>query len=145
MTRIPNLRVFALAAVLASTTPMLAQSAAPSGTIRFHGGSVAFIAGVNWGGGTLHYKGKDVPLKVSGLQVGAIGAKSYDASGTVYNLHKLADIEGTYAAVNASATVGGGAGITSMKNGVGVEIKITSTSLGAHASLGPEGVQIKLK
>jgi hypothetical protein len=91
-----------LAAALAATPP--------SGTIRFHGGSAAFIAGVNWGGGTLHFKGKDYPLKVTGLSVRAIGAEKFDASGEVYNLPKVSDIEGTYAAGAAGATVGGGAG-----------------------------------
>ena len=135
--------IFALATVLASSG---AQAAAPpDATISFHGGKVAFIAGVNWGSGTLHYKGKDIPLKISGLSVGAIGASKFDASGNVYNLKKPADIEGTYAAVAASATVGGGAGATQMKNGKGVLIKETETSAGAHLKLGPSGLTIKLK
>ncbi|HEX4182297.1 MAG TPA: hypothetical protein VHY34_03475 [Caulobacteraceae bacterium] len=145
MNRIPNLRICALSGVLALSASTLAQSASSTGTIRFHGGAVAFIAGVNWGGGALHYRGRDYPLQVTGLSVGAIGAKSFDARGTVSNLHKVSDIEGTYAAVHASATVGGGAGLLEMQNGAGVGIKVQSTSLGAHLSLGPSGVQIKLK
>ncbi len=121
-----------------------AQSA-PDATIDFHGGKVAFIAGVNWGGGTLHYKGKNIPLQVSGLSVGAVGAAKFDATGQVYNLKQISDIEGTYAAGAASATVGGGAGITEMQNGKGVTIKATESSLGAHLKLGPSGVAIKLK
>jgi hypothetical protein len=140
-----SLRVCVLAAAMAASVPTMALAAQPSATIRFHGGSVAFIAGVNWGGGTLYYKGKVYPLKVGGLSVGAIGANSYDLKGTVHNLHHLKDIEGTYSAVNASATVGGGAGVIDMQNGAGVEIRAQSTSLGVHASLGPSGVEIRLK
>ncbi|MEJ0065791.1 MAG: hypothetical protein WDM85_10465 [Caulobacteraceae bacterium] len=48
------------------------------------------------------------PIEVSGLNVGTIGVKSYDVAGRVYNLHRLADIEGTYSAAEASATAGAG-------------------------------------
>jgi hypothetical protein len=140
-----SLCAFAVSAIVAGSVPTVGTAAQPSATIRFNGGSVAFIAGVNWGGGTLYYKGKTYPLKVGGLSVGSIGAKSYDLRGSVYNLHRLEDIEGTYAAVNASATVGGGAGVLEMQNGAGVTIKAQSTSMGAHASLGPSGVEIRLK
>jgi hypothetical protein len=146
MMRLPKLRACALAVVLAASVPAVTQAAdRPSGTIRFRGGSVAFLAGVSWGGGDLYFRGRSYPLEVSGLSVGAIGAKSFDLRGSVYNLHRVRDIEGTYAAGNASATVGGGAGVLSMQNGAGVVINAQSTSLGAHASLGPAGVNIRLK
>lgn len=135
--------IIGLAAVLACSSAQAADT--PDATIYFHGGSAAFIAGVNWGGGTLHYKGKDIPLKVSGLSVGAVGVKKFDASGNVYHLTKAADIEGTYASIGAGATVGGGASGISMKNGAGVLIKATSTSAGADLHVGPSGMTIKLK
>ena len=78
--------------------------------IRVSGGSVAFIAGVNWGSGTLTYRRHHYSLKVGGISVGSIGASKFDAVGEVYNLHRPNDIEGTYAAVEASATAGMGAG-----------------------------------
>lgn len=141
------LRPAALAAVLSGALAVSAASAQPrpDATIHFHGGSVAFIAGVNWGGGRLMYHGREVPLQVSGLSVGAIGASSFDATGEVYHLHHLRDIEGTYAAVNASATVGGGEGVVDMQNGKGVEIRAHATSAGLKLSLGPAGVRIRLK
>jgi hypothetical protein len=145
MMHVRSLRACALAVALVASVPAAQAADKPSGTIRFHGGSVAFLAGVNWGGGTLYFRGKAYPLEISGLSVGAIGVKSYDLRGTVYNLHRVEDIEGTYAAGNASATVGGGAGLLSMKNGAGVAINTQSTSMGVHASLGPSGVHIRLK
>ena len=117
----------------------------PDATITFSGGNVAFLAGVNWGGGTLRYQGKDIPVRVSGLSVGAVGASSFNASGTVYNLKQVSDIEGTYAAGAASATVVAGAGIAEMQNGKGVVIKMTESSNGLHLKLGPSGVTIALK
>jgi hypothetical protein len=140
---IPVSALAALAVALGSATSMAAS--APSGTITFHGGGVAFIAGVNWGGGTLHYKGHDYHLKVSGLSVGEIGANKYDIHGEVYHLRQVSDIEGTYAAGEAAATVGGGAGSLEMKNGAGVLIKAHSSQSGLNLKLGPSGLSIKLK
>lgn len=131
-------------AVVASSTSVLAQDN-PDGTITFSGGSVGVIAGVNWGGGTLHYKGKDYPLEVTGLSLGQVGIKGYKLNGQVYNLTKVADIEGTYAAGAAAATVAVGAGITEMQNGAGVTIKATDASQGLDFKLGPSGVTIRMK
>jgi hypothetical protein len=122
-----------------------ALAAPPDGTIKFKGGAVGFIAGINWGSGVLYYHGHEIPLKVGGLSVGEIGIKHFDAKGTVYNLRRVKDVEGTYAAVGAAATVGGGAGVLEMQNGSGVTIKAQSTSIGAHLKLGPSGMVIKLK
>ena len=146
MMSLSRLRAPALAIVAACAlaAPTLAADA-PSASIHFHGGSVAFIAGVNWGGGILHFKNGDFPLKVSGLSFGAIGANSYDADGDVYNLRNAIDIEGAYAAVNADATVGGGEGVLDMKNDKGVEIHAHASSAGRKLALAPSGVQIHIK
>ena len=137
-------RVLVVLGALAA--PALSQSApAPSAQIRFSGGSVAFLAGINWGGGTLTYHGKSYPLKVSGLSVGAIGATKFEASGSVYNLHQVADIAGTYSGANASMTAGGGAGAIVLKNSKGVEIQAQSTSAGLKLSAAGSGVVIELK
>src|SRR5579871_2479089 len=112
----------ALAAVALLGAPA-AYAERPDAVIKFHGGSVAFIAGVHWGSGELIYHGKRVPLKVAGLSVGSIGASSFEAEGEVYHLHHLKDIEGTYGAAGASATAGAGAGVVDMSNGNGVEIR----------------------
>jgi hypothetical protein len=63
----------------------------------------------------------------------------------VYHLTQVSDIEGTYAALAASATVGAGAGGLTMKNGKGVLIKVTGMSAGANLKIGPSGLTISLK
>jgi hypothetical protein len=138
-------RSAAMAVVLAGAAfaPALANPG-PDANISFHGGSVAFIGGVNWGSGRMHYQGRHYHLKVSGISIGAIGATSYDAVGEIYNLRHPSDIEGAYAAVEASATAGAGAGEIDMKNDKGVEIRAHSTSSGLKLQLGGSGVAIKL-
>ena len=125
--------------------PMTLAAAQPSATIKFHGGSVAFIAGVHWGSGDLYYHGKRIPLKVNGLSLGSIGASSFEAEGEVLHLHHLKDIEGTYGAASASATAGAGGGGIDMTNGNGVEIQAHSTSAGLQLTLAASGVDIRIK
>ena len=115
------IRTLAAAAALSVllTAPAMAADR-PDGQISISGGSVAFVAGVSWGKGTLSYHGRTYKLKIKGLSVGDIGASKFSASGPVYNLHRVSDISGTYAAAEAAATVGGGAGGVTMKNDKGV-------------------------
>jgi hypothetical protein len=117
----------------------------PVTTIHFHGGSVGFIVGVGGASGYVLYHGVKYPIDVSGLKVGTIGVNSYDVDGRVYNLHRISDIQGTYASGEASATAGGGSGGIDMTNGAGVEIRATSVSSGLQLTLGPGGVTITLK
>lgn len=141
------LRGGALATVLvacALAAPVLAQPE-PDAHITFHGDTVAFIAGVSGGHGVLEYKGRRIPIDVSGFGVGEIGVNHYDVVGEVYHLHHLRDIEGTFAAVHASATAGAGAGVIDMQNGQGVEIQAHSTTSGLALALGPKGVQIRIE
>ncbi|HZZ36716.1 MAG TPA: EipA family protein [Caulobacteraceae bacterium] len=146
MQSLSHIRSFAAATALAGVLalPAMAQPG-PDAHIRFSGGSVAFIAGVNWGKGTLTYHGRNTALKVNGLSVGAVGATKFSAEGEVYNLHKVSDIEGTYTAIEASATAGAGEGVIDMKNAAGVEIRAHATSSGLKLALAPTGVEIKLK
>lgn len=143
MNMFPRARAVIAAAALAGllATPVMAQEA----RIRFHGGSVAFIAGVNWGDGSVTYKGKSYPIKVGGLNVGAVGATKYSGSGEVFHLRHLHDLEGTYSALDASATAGGGGGDLQMHNDKGVEIHMRSSSAGLKLSFAPSGVSIKFK
>ena len=118
---------------------------AQDATIHFSGGSVAFIGSVQWGGGTLHFHGRSIPLRVNGIGIGAIGADRFSAEGEVYHLRHAHDIEGTYTAVNASATAGAGEGEIDMQNEHGVEIRAHASSAGLNLSLAPTGMHIAIK
>ena len=117
----------------------------PSATLRIQSKSVAVGVGFQWGNGTLRYRGRNYPFKMDGLAVNAVGVSSTDAIGYVYNLHRLSDFEGTYTAIEASGTVGGGKGVTSMKNSNDVRITLHSTSQGVELKAAPEGVKFTLQ
>ncbi len=122
-----------------------AKGKAPSGTIRLSGGSVAAGIGLSWGSGTLTYKGKAHPITVSGLDVGSVGISNVSATGKVSHLTKLEDFPGTYAAVEAGATVGGGGGAVTMKNQNGVVVTLTGTTKGLKFTVGASGVTMGLE
>ena len=121
------------------------QKAKPSGTVELSEGAVAVGIGYTWGGGTLTYKGKKYPVKVEGLSVGEVGVTKATARGDVFNLNKLEDFNGNYVAGGAEGTVGGGAGVTAMKNQNGVVIQMKSTTQGANLKLAAEGIKLTLK
>jgi hypothetical protein len=130
---------------VALTAALAAEDKKPDATLKLSGGSVAAGVGVNWGGGTLTYEGKDYPVEVKGLSVGDVGVTKIEASGKVYNLKKLADFDGNYTAVGAGAAVAGGGGVAAMKNQNGVTVDLVATTQGVKFTLGGGGVDMKLK
>ena len=122
----------------------LAQAKKPDASLTLTEGSVGVGIGFSWGKGTLTYQGKTYPVKVDGLSVGEVGVQRATATGDVYNLKKLPDFNGTFTAGAAGATIGGGAGITAMRNQNGVVIEMKSTTQGASLKLAAEGVRLSV-
>jgi len=121
------------------------RRAKSDGTIALSGGSVAAGAGFSWGSGALTYHGKKYAITADGFDVGDVGATRMSATGKVYNLKRLRDFDGTYTAVAAEGTAGGGAGVLKMENQNGVRVDLVSTTQGANVALGVDGVKMKLQ
>jgi hypothetical protein len=120
----------------------------PDATLRLSGGSFALGIGVNWGSGTLTYKGKDYPVKVKGLSIGKVGMTSSSANGEVFNLKHLQDFNGHYnvgAAGTRGVTLGAGRSGTIMSNQAGVIVRISSTQNGVAVNVTGGGVDMQLK
>lgn len=139
--------VAGLFALMLGLAPIQTSAAddVPSATIELSGGAVAVGIGYSWGKGSVTYLGARHALKINGLSIVDVGASGYTASGSVYHLKKLSDIEGTYTAAEAGATVAGGASAIVMQNDKGVVIKMTSTREGLQFSLAPNGLSISLE
>ena len=84
----------------------LAQDKPADATLKLSEGAVAAGVGHSWGKGTLTYKGRNYPVKVSGVSAGQVGVSKVEATGKVFNLAKLEDFNGTYAAAGAEGTAG---------------------------------------
>ena len=117
----------------------------PDATLTLSEGQVAVGIGWSWGKGVLTLKGKEYPFKVGGLSVLDVGITKAEAEGKVYNLKKLEDFNGTYVSAAAAATLGVGAGATTMKNGNGVVIHLFPKTKGVNLKLAGEGVKFTLE
>ena len=122
-----------------------AASEKPDATIDFTGKSIAAGIGFSWGGGTLHYKGKDYPIKVSGMSLGKVGLTKATARGNVYNLRNLRDFDGNYTSTGAGMTLAGGRSAIAMKNQHGVKVAAYSTTKGVDVTVGGAGVEMTIK
>lgn len=115
-----------------------------TGTITFAISAADVGAGVSWGKGVLTFEGHDYPFRIRGGSGAAIGFSRTKAVGTVYNLYRVQDIEGTYWSVQGEATVGAGKGGAVMENNNGIYIKFTSTSSGARLAFSVERLTVRL-
>ncbi len=137
--------VLLLFVCLIATSIRAESSDKPSATIKLSSGSVAAGIGFSWGGGTLTYKGKSYAIGVKGLSIGKVGISEATATGKVYNLHKLQDFDGNYAAVAAGIAVAGGGGAATMQNQNGVRIELQATTRGVDLTVGGAGVDLHIK
>ena len=135
----------AVAAIgLATSVLGFAADRKPDATIDLTAGSVAAGVGIDWGKGTLHYNGQDIPVKVKGLSLVRVGASKLSASGEVYNLADVSDFPGNYTAVAAGAALAGGGNVSAMRNDHGVVMHLRSTTVGVDLDLGVKGLEISL-
>jgi len=123
---------------------VLAQKRMPDATASITLTSLAFIGGIEWGKGELHFKGKNYTFKVKGLKAGAIGIKRDSVNARVYNLKKAKDFGGNFLAGEAAATIAGGGSARVMKNQNGVEMHLFSVTMGADFTLAAEGLNVRM-
>ncbi len=140
---IASIAVGAMLALLVGSA--LAEDKKPDATLKLAEGSVAVGIGWSWGHGTLTYKGKSYRVKVDGLSVGEVGMTNAKATGKVYNLKKIEDFDGVFAAGGAGATAGQGAGASALTNANGVSVLLTSDTKGASLKIAAEGLRLKIE
>ncbi|HET7008728.1 MAG TPA: hypothetical protein VFK65_24735 [Candidatus Binatia bacterium] len=120
----------------------------PSGLVTLTLKTVALGVGGSSGEGVLNFQGKSFPFSISGMSLVDIGISSYTGAGKVYDLRSPADLNGTYAATQATFAIAGGTSAMSMKNDRGVTIVILKNEgqeSGTQLSVGPAGMKIALK
>ena len=121
-----------------------AESATPDATIELSGKTVAVGVGFTEATGTLRYNGNSYPVQMKGLSLAQVGASNIKATGEVYHLSNVQDVNGTYASASAGATLVDGHTETTMKNDKGVVIKMHATTEGVDLRLSVDGVSLKL-
>ena len=107
----------------------------PSGSVNIHQVQVAFIGSGAVGGGSSH------PFKLGGP---GIGVSTLDATGSVYNLSRLQDLEGVYGQARVGWAVGEqGKGDMWLQNANGVYLRLKARCQGLALSLGADGMVVR--
>ncbi|WP_162917488.1 hypothetical protein [Dongia deserti] len=128
---------------LAFAWPAAAANPVQSGTVTIEQVQIAFIGSGNLGGGTLVAGGSKYGFTVGGLGVGGFGVSKMEATGTVYNLHNLADFSGAYVQARYGLAVGSlSTGELWLQNARGVAIHLKAKRTGLALSLGGDAVYI---
>jgi hypothetical protein len=140
-----NLKKITVLLLALGITTAFAAEERPNATIDFSGGSFGLGIGFSWGSGTLHYKGKDYPIKVKGMSLGKVGITNATARGNVYNLRRLQDFDGNYTSTGVGMTLAGGRTAIAMKNQHGVKVAAYSTTQGLDVMIGGAGVDMSIK
>jgi hypothetical protein len=119
---------------------------APVGDVRIEIVSGGFIVGVAGGSGSLFYQGREYPLGIGGLSIGAtIGAAKTELIGHVYNLRNVSDIAGTYTAREVGLAIAGGKKYARLVNSKGVVLRLRGRQIGLEATVDLSGMEIWLK
>lgn len=117
----------------------------PAGKITLSAKSADVGVGYTWGDGRLTYGGHTYKFSVTGGTIAAVGFSTIEGNGTVYNLHRVQDFDGTYGAAHGEATLGSGLGGLVLENKNGVRIKIETATKGARLASSAEGLTLKLE
>jgi hypothetical protein len=125
-----------------------AQNSPParrSGSVSIHQVQVAFIGSGTTGGGTLYFRGRSYRFRLGGLGIGGFGISTVDATGNVYNLHRLEDFNGVYGQARYGWAVGeAGKGQMWLQNSNGVYLRLHARRQGLALSLGADGMVVRL-
>jgi hypothetical protein len=134
--------VLALLATAALSTPSWAEDGFVRAVITRGG----LLIGFSGGNGKLSFHGRDYPLTITGLSLGAsIGASTLILKGRARNLRAPGDIEGAFRTTSAGAGLIVGAAKLRLQNAQGVVLELSGAKVGAELSLAAGGVWIKLR
>ena len=135
-------------AAMAGSTQAAKHYSAPDATLRMSIGGFHLGIGGSSGSGTLTYRGRNYPFRVSGMAIGRVGVTSSSAVGDVFNLRHLRDFNGNYTVSGAGTrgvTLGAGRTGTIMSNQAGVIVRISSTQKGIAVNATGGGVDMQIK
>src|SRR5215467_41913 len=120
----------------------------PDATLRMSIGGVHLGIGGSSGSGTLTYRGRNYPFRVSGMAIGRVGMTNSSAVGDVFNLRHLQDFNGNYTVSGAGTrgvTLGAGRTGTIMSNQAGVIVRLSSTQRGVAVNATGGSITMRLQ
>src|SRR5262245_2859819 len=143
--RRPFTSMMAIASLWLVFRVLSAEAQPPDATLTWTMVSLADGVGYGRGEGVLTFQGHAYPFRIGALAVGEMGVSKAEATGSVDQLTKIEDFSGEYVAASASAAIGEGHGIATMRNQHGVVIDLTAIDQGITLTFAVEGVKITVE
>ncbi len=127
----------------ASATPSFAQAA---GQVRVKILKAGLLVGGGAGSGTLTYRGKTYPFKVTGMSFGiTAGATIARLDGWASGISEVSDFAGTYSSVGGGFALVGGVNGVQLRNEKGVTITLRGPKAGLELAANLSTIAISLK
>jgi len=125
--------------------PKAVEGKNPSGFVEMHEVQAAYIGSGAGGGGTLYFDGREYTFGLGAAGIGGIGLSTVDASGDVYNLHRVDEFPGTYGQARYGFAIGTeSAGDLWLQNENGVILHLKAKRTGLMLTLGGDAVVISM-
>jgi hypothetical protein len=138
-----RLTVIALFALVLSMSSSLAQA---PGYVRVKFVKAGLMVGAGAGSGTLSYRGRDYPFRVSGLSLGVTAGGSVNRlEGWASGIRQVSDFAGSYSSVGVGGAFVGGIGGVRLGNENGVVITLRGPRAGMEFAANNGRINISLK
>lgn len=137
--------LFVAAMLFTSTT--YASDPVKSGTVVIDETQVSLILGGDMGGGVVVMGEESRTFKTTGIKLGGVGVHKLHLTGNVYDMKKIEDFGGVYAAAQMGATLGyASKNAIWLENDKGVKLNLKSSDAeGVALAIGVEGLDIIMK
>ena len=140
------LLIVGMTVTMASQANAQTEAPRPSGRVSINQTQLAFIGSAAVGGGRLFFRGRSYPFTINGLGIGGIGASKLQATGDVYQLARVSDLEGVYGQVRLGwALANQGDGRLWLQNDKGVVLRLRTKREGLMLAAGADAVRIQLR
>jgi hypothetical protein len=139
-------RVAATALLVLAFAGAPTSSRADTANVRIEIVKAGFIVGVQGGGGSMRFAGRNYRLGIGGVSLGAtIGASKAVLVGRAFNMRRASDIAGTYGKAEAGVAVVTGGKVARLRNEKGVVLEIRGHQVGLEFSLDLSGMVVTLR
>jgi hypothetical protein len=130
-------------ALAAPATPSFAQAA---GQVRVKIIKAGLLVGGGVGNGTLVYRGKTYPFRITGLSFGVTaGATVGRLDGWASDIREVNDFAGTYSSVGGGFALVGGVNGVHLRNEKGVTIVLQGPKAGLELAANVSSITISLR
>ena len=129
------------------TSSAFASDPVKSGTVVIDEAQISLIIGGDMGGGVVVMGDESRSFKTTGIKLGGVGVEKIHLIGNVYDMKKIKDFGGIYAAFQMGATLGYASKDSIwLKNDKGVKLNLKSSAAeGVALAIGVEGLDIIMK